>query len=465
MGSTADGAAAVPLRSILECVGWTDAPVDALKVTDGPDLLPTRYPMADMASGTLAAVGLAVAELWRLRTGRLQTVDVDRAAAGIGMSSAEYLRVDGESRDRWDPVTGFYEAQGGRWVYLHGNFPHLRDGLLALLGAENDRDSVAAAVAGWDAQALEDSGAEKGLCAVAVRTREQWLRHPQQKAVAALPLIEIERIGDAPPEPLADAARPLGGLRVLDLTRVIAGPMAGRTLAEHGAEVLRVNGPHLPFVEALIINTGFGKRSCFVDLRERSGVGTLESLVAGADVMFESYRPGALADRGFGPEHLARLRPGIVSVALDAWSRAGPFAPRRGYDSLVQAACGLAAGDGSARPRRLPCQPLDYLTGYLAAFGAMVALCRRATEGGSWRVRLSLARTAEWVFEMTDALGFVADVPDRAPEPDELGERMQEMDSEFGRLRFLGPILAMSETPPGWDRSPVSPGTDPAAWT
>jgi len=454
----------LPLQSILACVGWEDAPLDQLRVADGPDLLPTRYPMADIATGTLAAVGLAAAELGRRGSGRAQTVTVDRAAAGIGMASAEYLRVDGAIRDRWDPVTGFYPARDRRWVYLHGNFPHLRDGLLALLGAENSKESVAAAVAGWDADALEDAGAEAGLCAVAVRTRAQWLAHPQRRAVAALPLVEITRIGDAPPQTLPDAARPLGGVRVLDCTRVIAGPMAGRTFAEHGADVLRVNGPHLPFIEALVINTGIGKRSCFVDLRDADGVATLQRLAADADVFIESYRPGALAARGFGPDRLAELRPGIVSVSLDAWSRAGPFAPRRGYDSLVQAACGLAVGDGDGPPKRLPCQPLDYLTGYLAAFGAMEALRRRVTEGGSWHVSLSLVRIAEWIFEMTEALGTIDDVPDRAPAPDELGAWMQEMESDFGRLSFLGPAIAMSETPPGWDRPPVPPGTDAAVW-
>jgi len=459
-----DPAASPPLRAILDCLDWRAAPLGELVVTDGPDLLPTGFPMADIAAGTLAAVGLSAADLWRLRTGRGQTVTVDRAAAGIGMASAEYLRVDGEIRDRWDPVTGFYPTRDGRWIYLHGNFPHLRDGLLALLGAGNSRESVAAAVAGWDAQALEDAGAENGLCAAVTRSREEWLAHPQRAAVAALPLVEITRIGDAPPRPLPDAARPLGGVRVLDCTRVIAGPMAGRTFAEHGADVLRVNGPHLPFIEALVINTGIGKRSCFVDLREPQGVATLNGLVAEADVFVESYRPGTLARRGFGPERLAELRPGIVSVALDAWSRAGPFSDRRGYDSLVQSACGLAVRDGEGKPARLPCQPLDYLTGYLAAAGAMAALRRRVTEGGSWHVAVSLIRTAEWIFEMTAALGPVADPPARAPAPDELSGMMQEMESGFGRLSFLRPIVALSETPPGWDRPPVPPGADDAVW-
>ncbi|MEE8445783.1 MAG: CoA transferase [Alphaproteobacteria bacterium] len=456
--------AALPLQSILDCVGWADAPLDLLRIDDGPDLLPTRYPLADIATGTLAAVGLAASELGRLGTGRAQTVTVDRAAAGIGMSRAEYLRVDGEIRDRWDPVTGFYPARDGRWVYLHGNFPHLRDGLLALLGAENSKESVAQAVAGWDADALEDAGTEAGLCTAAVRTREQWQAHPHRRAVAALPLVEITRVGDAPPRPLPDAERPLGGVRVLDCTRVIAGPMAGRTFAEHGADVLRINGPHLPFIEALVINTGIGKRSCFVDLRDADGVATLEKLTTDADVFFNSYRPGALVARGFGPERLAEMRPGIVSVSLDAWSRAGPFAPRRGYDSLVQATYGLSVVGEDGRPKRLPCQPLDYLTGYLAAFGAMEALRRRVTEGGSWQVSLSLARIAEWIFEMTDELGFIADVPDRAPTPDELGAWMQEMESDFGRLRFLRPAVSMSETPPSWDHPPVPLGTDPAVW-
>ena len=235
--------------------------------------------------------------------------------------------------DRFDPVTGYYPARDGDWVYLHGNFPHLRDGLLELLEVDNDRNAVARAVSQWRAEEVEQEGIARGLCAALVRNRAQWQAHEQHRAVTSLPLIELTKIGDSPPEPLRAAERPLTGLRMLDLSRVIAGPMAGRTFAEHGATVMRVASPNLPAIESLVINTGFGKRSCFIDLDSPGGVESLKALVSEADVFLDAYRPGALEGRGFGAAQLADMRPGIVSVSLDAWARQGPWHARRGYDS------------------------------------------------------------------------------------------------------------------------------------
>ena len=260
------------------------------------------------------------------------------------------------------------------------------------------------------------------------------------------------------------AARPLSGLRVVDCSRVIAGPMAGRTLAEHGADVLRINGPHLPFIEPLIIDTGLGKRSCHLDLRTPDDVARLRGLTSEADVFIDAYRPGAIGTRGFGAEALHDLRPGIVSVSLSAWSREGAWSQRRGYDSLVQATCGLTLNEGDAAPSRMPCAPLDYLAGYLAAYGAMIALARRAEEGGSWRVELSLLRCAEWIFDAAAAVGLKSDIPDAMPHAADIPDCYQTRDSDFGRLDHLAPALSLSETSPGWDRPPVPPGTDQPVW-
>ncbi len=456
---------AVALASILNAAEWPEAPLDLIGVRDGAAVFPVSMPIEAMATAAQAAVGLGVAALWRNRTEKAQAVTVDRRAAGLSMAGADYLRIDGREEERWADITGFYPARDGRWVYLHGNFPHLRDGLLKLLGAENKRDSVARTVSGWDAFALEDAAADAGLCGVAVRNREEWEAHPQFEAISWQPLVSIERIGDAPPEPLPPGPRPLSGLRMLDLSRVIAGPQAGRTFAEHGATVMRVASPNLPFLDSLVIDTGTGKRSCHIDLDRADGVDTLKALTASADVFLDAYRPGALAARGFGAEDLAALRPGIVAVSLCAWSHDGPWRGRRGYDSLVQGPTGLALVDRSdGRPVRLPCQPLDYLTGFLAAFGAMVALDRRSCEGGSWQVRVSLACSAAWMWRMTDLLGPKSDIPARRPEVEDIPDRIRTMDSAFGRIGFLRSVLEMPNTPPGWDRPPVPLGSDPPVW-
>jgi crotonobetainyl-CoA:carnitine CoA-transferase CaiB-like acyl-CoA transferase len=454
----------LPLAVILDCLGWTDAPTGALKLLDAPACLPTALPVEPMAAAALGTVSMAAAEIHRRRGAGPQVVAVDRRASALAMCGNEYMRLNGTAMSGWDPVTGYYRAADGRYVYLHGNFVHLRDGLLTMLGADSSKEAVTAAVSRLTAQEIEDRAGERNLCATLLRSRAEWDSHPQSAALGALPLIEISRIGDAPPTPLPTAGdRPLAGMRVLDLTRVIAGPMAGRTLAEHGADVLRVNGPHLPHIESLVIDTGFGKRSCQVDLRAAAGVATLKSLMGSADVFINAYRQGSMAARGFGPEALAEMRPGIVAVTISAYGRGGPWPAKRGYDSLIQAATGLAYGSDDA-PSRLPCQPLDYLTGYLGAASAMAGLMRRAAEGGNWHVELSLARTAQWIWRTLDALGPEPAPPAERPAPEALGGLIREMDSVFGRVRFLGPALDMPLTPPGWRSAPVPPGADPASW-
>ena len=304
--------------------------------------------------------------------------------------------------------------------------------------------------------------AQAAGCAALVRIGEEWRAHPQAAAVGCLPLIEIERIGEAPPEPLPAAGRPLAGLRVLDLTRVLAGPTCARTLAEHGAEVLKIAAPHLPAQRDMDIDTGLGKRSAFLDLRREADAATLAALVRDgrADVFAQGYRPGTLAGRGFGAEALARLRPGIVAVELSAWGRLGPWSQRRGFDTIVQCASGMAMIEGAGTPRLMPVSAIDYVSGYLMAFGAMAALLRRAREGGSWRVRVSLARTGQWIGErgLLDAAAVVA-TPKEMPEA-EIARFSAETESVFGRIRHLAPVARMAETPPRWARPPVPLGHD-----
>ncbi|WP_175794144.1 CoA transferase [Burkholderia ambifaria] len=437
-------------------------------VTGQDPALPSTFHVGTLAAATIAAAGLAAAECHRLRTGVAQRVDVSMRDALVAFRSERYLRVDdGPPPEPRHPVTGFYDTRDGRWIQLHANFPHHLHRILDVLGCGPRRDDVAAAIRTWDGAALDTALAEAGLCAALIRTPDEWAAHDQARALASLPLFEIERIGEAPVEAIGrgEPDQPLAGVRVLDLTRIIAGPVAGRTLASHGAQTLLVNGPHLPNIASLVIDNGRGKRSTWIDLREAAGVAALRDLARHADVFLQAYRPGALAARGFSPQALAELRPGIVCVSVSAYGHAGPWSMRRGFDSLVQSASGIAWSEQRAAhsdgPRHLPCQALDHATGYLAAFGAMIALARRATEGGSWHVRLSLAQTGRWL----QSFGVVPDGL-HAPEltPDDVRDRIDRSASPFGTIDAVRPAERLSATPPRFARPPVPLGTDDARW-
>jgi crotonobetainyl-CoA:carnitine CoA-transferase CaiB-like acyl-CoA transferase len=442
-----------------------DAALDAVSLTGAEPALPSSFAIGAAARATIAASALAAAELWRLRTGRQQQVSVDMRNAAIEFRSERYMRVEGAGRGEiWDKIAGLYRSGDGRWVRLHTNFPHHRDGVLRLLGCHYSREAVQRALDGWQAEKFETAAAEAGLVVSMTRSFAEWDAHPQGQAASRLPVFSIEKIGDAPPQPLPPGERPLSGVRVLDLTRVIAGPVCGRTLAAHGADVMLVTAPHLPQMMPLVTDNGRGKLSTFVDLRQPAGRDTLGVLARDADIFAQGYRPGAVEGSGFGPHELAQVRPGIIYVSLCAYGHEGPWAHRRGFDSLVQNANGInqaeAEAAGSTKPRPLPCQAIDHATGYLMAFGAMTALARRATEGGSWHVRVSLAQTGHWMRRLgrIDGLG--------APDPgfDDVRDRLEESASGFGKLTAVRHAAVMSETPPHWARPSVPLGTHQPRW-
>lgn len=456
-------------RAALEQL-WTHAggdptALERIDLTGGDPVLPTDFKIGTAASTVIAATALAATELWRLRTGRGQSVSVDVRAAVAAFRSERYLRVDGQvPPDPRGEIFGFYRTADGRFIQLHGALPHHRDGIVGLLGCESTRAAAATAVQAWKAEDLETALAGIRMPAVMVRSSAEWQTHPQGRAVAALPLLEIVRIGDSRPEPAGDGGRPLSGVRALDLTRVIAGPVCGRTLASYGAEILLITSPHLPNMPRLVMDTGQGKLSATLDLRRAGDAERLRDLVRPADVVCQSYRPGALATQGFSPEDVARLRPGIVYVTLSAYGHTGPWRERRGFETLIQSASGMAHEQGQAagldRPSHLPAQVVDHGTGYLAAFGALVALARRAHEGGSYLVRVSLAQTGRWV----DALGRVDGR--RTPELtlEAVDDLLANSDTPFGRLRHVVPAARLSETPAFWSRPAVPLGTHAAAW-
>ncbi|WP_309246664.1 CoA transferase [Ramlibacter montanisoli] len=394
-----------------------------------------------------------------------QRVSVDAVHAAA--ECLGWFSIDGRAPELWDKFSGLYRARDG-WVRVHANFRHHREGALRLLGLDPghaDRKAAEQAMLSWAAQAFEDAAARAGLVATACRSFAQWDATEAGRAIAAQPLFTLTRLGDAEPLPLPPLSaqhRPLEGVRVLDLTRILAGPVGGRALAAYGADVMLVNAPHLPNIEA-IADTSRGKRSALVDLRTPEGRAAMDDLVAGAHVFVQGYCPGALHRLGYGPEQLALRRPGIVCVSLSAYGPQGPWKDRRGFDSLVQTATGFnlaeaeAAGD-PGRPRALPMQILDEASGYLIAFGAAAALRRQQLEGGSWHVQVSLAQTGHWLRQLGRVPnGF-------AVTPPELEPLLETTASRYGALRAVRHSAGLGRTPALWRRPSERPGDSEARW-
>jgi crotonobetainyl-CoA:carnitine CoA-transferase CaiB-like acyl-CoA transferase len=460
------------LRTIMPIAGWGDTQAADVTFTGGTDpVLPTPFRIGTAGAATLAAAGLAATELWQVRTGRRQRVTVDVRQAAAALRSGTYLALAGaDVSSARNTIMGFYPSRDGRWSYLHCNFPNHRAAALGVLGVAEDREAVARAVATWNAADLEEAIiAAKGAGGMA-RTQAEWASHPQGAAVAALPLMEIIRIGDSAPEPLPTGDRPLAGIRVVDLTRVLAGPTCARTLAEHGADVMKITAAHLPSLGYQELDTGHGKLSAELDLRDPGNVDIVRGLVRKADVFSQGYRPGALADRGLSPEELAAIRPGLVYVSLCAFGHAGPWASRRGFDTVVQTVSGITIRQSecfpekSPAPQFYPVSAIDYCTGYLMAFGAMAALARRTREGGSWLVRISLAQVGKWIVDLGEVPAAALKGVPAEFTAGELDHWSTVSETPSGRLRHLKPAVQLSETPPYWARPSVPLGYHRPVW-
>ena len=446
--------------------GGDPAALEAVTLTGEEPQLPSSFRLAAAAQAGIAAAGLAAAQIWKLRSGQSQDVAVDMRHAVVECRSERYLRVDGApSPMMWDAIAGIYRTRDQRFVRLHTNFPHHRDAVCKVLNCKPERDDVQAALMQWDAEPFETAAYAGGGVVALMRSHEEWSDLPAAKALAALPPLSIEKIGEAEPKPWPGGDRPLAGLRVLDLSRVIAGPVAGRTLAAHGADVMLISGPDLPFIPWLTIDNGRGKLTSFVELKSEQGRECLRELLANADIFSQGYRPQSIAALGFSPQDAARINPGIVYVSLSAYGHAGPWAARRGFDSLVQTATGFNHAEGQAAgvegPKELPAQMLDHGTGYLMAFGAMMAKARQAREGGSWHVRVSLAQTGRWLWN----LGRVADGFKTEDLKGELIRPLiEEIPSGFGPLRSVRHSALLSKTPAFWARPAMPLGSHPPQW-
>lgn len=454
------------LSQIWTSCGGEAAALDTLALTGDEPQLPSSFRVAAAAQVSVAATGLAAAAIWKQRSGQTQDITVDMRHAVVECRSERYLRVDGKPPPpAWGAIAGIYRTGDGGFVRLHTNFRHHRDAVCKVLNCKPEREEVQAALMQWDGEAFE-TAAYAGGCVVAfMRTHDQWQATPHARALAGLPLISITKTGEAAPKPWPQGDRPLAGIRVLDLSRVIAGPVAGRTLAAHGADVMLISGPDLPTIPWLVIDTGRGKLTSFVELKRDEGRAVLRELLASADIFSQGYRPSAIARLGFSPEDAARINPGIVYVSLSAYGQAGPWAERRGFDSLVQTATGFNHAEGQAAgidgPKELLAQMLDHATGYLLAFGAMMAKARQACEGGSWHVQVSLAQTGRWLWN----LGRVADgLKTRDFTGEEVAPLIEAVPSGFGPLQSVRHAAILAKTPAFWARPAMPPGSHAPYW-
>jgi crotonobetainyl-CoA:carnitine CoA-transferase CaiB-like acyl-CoA transferase len=454
------------LSGIWTAAGGDVSALDHVTLTGEEPQLPSTFRVGVAAQASIAAAGLAAAEIWKLRKGQSQHVAVDMTHALVEFRSERYLRVDGKPPGpAWDAIAGIYRTRDQRFVRLHTNFPHHRDAVCKVLNCKPERDQVQAALMQWDAEPFETAAYATGGVVAMMRSYDEWAALPHARALAELPLFSIEKIGEAAPKPWPGGDRPLSGLRVLDLSRVIAGPVAGRTLAAHGADVMLVSGADLPSIPWLVIDTGRGKLASSIELKSEQGRATLRDLLAEADIFSQGYRPCSLAALGFSPEDAAKISPGIIYVSLSAYGQAGPWAERRGFDSLVQTATGFNHAEGQAAgidgPKELPAQALDHASGYLMAFGAMMARARQSREGGSWQVRVSLAQTGRWLWNLGRITGGLA-----ASEfgRDTVERFMEDLPSGWGQLRSVKHSAVLSKTPAFWERPAMPLGSHSAQW-
>jgi len=448
------------LKDIWSSLGGAPAALASTSVT-GAGELPSAFAVSDLAAGSIAAAALAIAELIAARHGETPSIQVDRRLASFWFGTT--LRPEGWSvPPPWDPIAGDYQAADG-WIRLHTNAPHHRDAALAILRTPAEKAAVAAAVLRWRADDLENAVVEQGGCAAAMRDLAAWTAHPNGAAVAREPIVWIDD-GDRAPDRDWTVARerPLAGIRVLDLTRVLAGPVATRFLAGFGADVLRIDPPGWD-EPGVIPSVTLGKRCARLDLRRPEDRVVFEGLLASADVLVHGYRPDALTRLGLDAAARRRLRPGLVDVALDAYGWTGPWHGRRGFDSLVQMSSGIAAEGmrryNADRPRPLPVQALDHATGYIMAAAAVRGLTRRLVSGVGSGARASLARTA--------ALLTSVPAPAMAEPFAEAGDADFNPATEatgWGPARRMKPPVEVAGAAIRWDR-PASPlGSAEAVW-
>lgn len=447
---------------------------DFVRIESEAPALKTRFYADEAAAAAIAAGAMAAADIWTLRSGEKQTVTVNTREAAASLVGFLHQKFDDQSKKpdmrgqlevARTAAKGFHRTRDGRFVFLHPSFPESTERLLKVLDCADEPDAVKATMLRWDARDFETAVAAAGACAGLARTPQEWDASEQGRILGTRPVVEVIKIADSAPEPFArggDAA--LSGIRVLDLTRVLAGPTCARTLAQFGAQTMVISAPNLPSVPYFVTDTGHGKLAAFVDLKTEDGRARLRELVRQGDVFAQGYRQGALERYGFGPIELAALRPGIICTAINCYGHEGPWRGRPGWEQLGQTVSGMAVvHGGAAGPKLQPGAVTDYTSGFLAAFGSLIALRRRALYGGSYLVRVSLAQTAMWI----RSLGLAGEerlTQARALSDGEIASWSMRSETGFGAMTHLRPPVTLSATPSRWRRGVVPLGTDAAVW-
>ncbi len=460
-----------PFEEVMDIRGKGMPSNEEVAITGADPVFSTKFKIGETCASVIAGIGVAVSDIWELKTGRRQNVGIDVRRAAAALRSTTYMQrpqpdgsfenVINKNHESMIKITQPWPTKDGRWVLPHFGLPNLQKKMLAMLECEPNPDSVGKAVAKWDAMDLENAIDEIRACGGMVRSNSEWLAHPHGQVLAAKPIVEVIKIGDSDPEPMPEGDRPLSGIRALDLTRILAGPIAGRTMAEHGADVLMVAAEHVPQIKEHVMDTSHGKRSCFLNLTVAEEAARLKELVRDADIFSQGYRPSVLENMGFGPEELAAHRPGLVYVSISCFGADGPFSHRGGWEQVAQTVTGICNEGRPDRPALLPAAACDYTTGYLAAYGALLALTRRAQEGGSYHVRVSLCQSGMFIYRQ-GATAF--DQPDMNLSDAELAKLRIDSEPAHGALRHLGPVLHLSETQPHWVRPTPVLGANKPEW-
>jgi hypothetical protein len=433
-------------RSALTCIGEDARALQTLAFT-GKGELPSAYAVTDFASAAMAIAAFSVAELAEHLGGTRRSVIIDRRLASFWLGSS--VRPIGWALPPlWDPLAGDYPTSDG-WIRLHTNAPHHRAAAQHVLGPHADKASMTRAVAHWRKRDLETAIVEAGGCAAEMRSAQQWADHPQGRAVASEPLARIVVRDRAPSRGFtAPPARPLAGVRVLDLTRVLAGPVASRFLAGYGADVLRIDPPDWN-EPGVVPEVTLGKRCARLDLKTAAGRATFEELLSTTDIFLHGYRPDALDGLGYDEPTRRKLAPGLIDVGLSAYGWSGPWSLRRGFDSLVQMSTGIAEAGmrwkSAERPVPLPAQALDHTTGYLMAATAVRGLTRRLVDGYASEGRLSLARTAKLLVDKAASNSSSSLLAETAADVAAAVER-----TAWGEARRLIPPVAIEGVPMKW---------------
>jgi crotonobetainyl-CoA:carnitine CoA-transferase CaiB-like acyl-CoA transferase len=419
----------------------------------------------DIAAGIFATFGGLAATLGKMKGLPAQSVLIDRRHSGNTLNSIAWHFQNTYQLDLspvHTDVNGFYPTADGRHVIYNGAYPHLREIVLEYLGCPNKRDLIARATHTHKAADLEYELSRRGACVAIVRDRSEWARHDQGQYLTSVGVIELVKVAEALPVPLPAGRRILAGIKVLDLTKVIAGPTAGRQFAEHGADVIHVHHPYEDFIYAMDIDTSYGKTNSYLDFNREKDRAILINLIKDADIFLDGYRYGALEQHGLGVDDVVKINKNIINLRMNAYGFGGPWARRRGFEQLAQSTTGAAAiqGGSLATPKLIPAYMNDYLSGYLAALGTVAALIKRAREGGAWLVRVSLARTC--TFALEHGLG-----EHEAPKPAEQSELrswMIDQEGQLGLMTRLRPVIAYSHTPVYAAIAGTAPGSHLPRW-